>query len=814
MAKRGKKRARGLSESRPAAAPELIDSAPSTAITSDEGETLATSVESEAPVVAVESEAPVVAVEREAPPAAAPVERPVAPAPPSPRSRVSDDAPLSRSGGLTAFFLHLHPRAVRRRSAGLSATLGLGLATAVSLGIATISGLALLVYYVPSVERAHASVQDLISVVFLGRFLRNLHRWSAHASVALALLHLLRTFIWGSYRGQHRRVWLLGVGLLLATAATSYSGYLLPWDQDAYWTVTVGTSLVSYLPAIGDGLRELLLGGPRVGQEALTRFFVLHVLALPAVGLVLLVLHLFRLRRAGGLARPPGASGADEELVPASPHLTTRELTLTLIVTGALVLLAVLVDARLGPPPDLLRPDNPPKAPWFLVGLQELVAYSATIGGVIFPLLLVGGLAAGPWLDGRADNDGAPIPGRAPRIVVGATSLLTTLAAVGAVRWWGDPQLGQASWINPATIVLAVIGGAAIAAALLARGRTAAFQALLAGLLAAMLVFTVIGWFGRGVDWRLAYHPGPARGASPLRLAVTAPSEIVQITTPAGEVDRCPTCHRATLPDVKPGDRSPLRAHPPVAGHPDLLRFGCTSCHGGQGRRLDAEAHAPLLGDGPNPFLRSPHAQARCVRCHVPTGLRGAVALEQGLREYLDAGCSGCHQPGRRAQGLGPDLRRLGRRSEAELRQAILDPQLGHASAVMWGYRWRYDQGTTPGRDAVAALITALLSFAESTAPYAQAWASPTLRVDVDCASCHTLERGGRALGRAHRCTLLREQQGLRCPSCHDARLPPTTSPATRPATSPRRECPQIAAARPGCAVCHLRSGDGAPRER
>jgi mono/diheme cytochrome c family protein len=271
----------------------------------------------------------------------------------------------------------------------------------------------------------------------------------------------------------------------------------------------------------------------------------------------------------------------------------------------------------------------------------------------------------------------------------------------------------------------------------------------------------------------------------------------VQITTPTGALNRCPTCHRAALPEAKP-----RRGHPPVPGHAELARFGCTPCHGGQGRRLDREAHRPDLGAGPDPFLPRGLRQARCARCHVPTGLAGAPLLERGLREYLDAGCSGCHQPGRTEQGLGPDLRRLGRRSEAELRQSLLDPEVGHDRAVMYSLRWRYDEGTAQGRAALQALIAALLAIAESPAPYASAWARPTLRVDVDCSGCHSMAAGGRAVGRRHRCTLLRERGELRCPTCHaDA--------ATRPGER-GRECPQVRAARSLCGVCHLRPGDGA----
>ena len=411
--------------------------------------------------------------------------------------------------GLTAFWHHLHPPRARIRSARLGATIGLGLATLVSLAIATASGILLMFYYVPSIERAHASVQDLIALVPMGRFLRDLHRWSAHASVLFCVLHMVRTMLWGSYRAGHARVWLVGVGLLLTVIATSFSGYLLPWDQDSYWTVTVGTSLAGYVPGLGDGLRRFLMGGNEVGQTTLTRFFMLHVMLLPSLGLVLLVLHLFRLRRAGGLARPSSASGPGEQLVPSAPWLTSRELALSLLLTIGLVLLAVLTHAGLGPPPDLVRPDNPPKAPWFLVGFQEMVGYSAVVGGFVFPALLLLTLSLGPWIDGGRSCDGALLPGRGPRLAVLAATAAAAGVVIPAVLWWGGARQGSASWVNPATIGALTVIGVALLTWGVSRSRSLAYRALVVGLLTVLAVFTVFGWYWRGPNWSLTYHPGP-----------------------------------------------------------------------------------------------------------------------------------------------------------------------------------------------------------------------------------------------------------------------------------------------------------------
>ncbi|MHB8876711.1 MAG: cytochrome b N-terminal domain-containing protein, partial [Myxococcaceae bacterium] len=137
-----------------------------------------------------------------------------------------------------------------------------------------------------------------------GTFLRNLHRWGAHAMVALVILHLMRVFLTGAHKAPREFNWVLGVVLLLLTLLLSFTGYLLPWDQLAYWAIMVGTSIAAYAPLVGNELRFFLLGDDAVGREALLRFYVLHVAVLPAALTALIGLHFWRIRKDGGLARP------------------------------------------------------------------------------------------------------------------------------------------------------------------------------------------------------------------------------------------------------------------------------------------------------------------------------------------------------------------------------------------------------------------------------------------------------------------------------------------------------------------------------
>ncbi len=213
------------------------------------------------------------------------------------------DNPLDRSLVMTTnVFFHLHPVKVSRKSLKATYTFGLGvLTTALFLELA-MTGLLLMFYYVPSVERAFNDIVGLQTVVPFGQLLRNLHRWGAHLMVITTILHMVRVFYTGAYKPPREFNWVVGVLLLVLTLGASFTGYLLPWDQLSFWAITVGTSIVSYVPTIGATIRQILLGGPEVGQEALTRFYALHIMVIPAVMLLLIGLHLWRVRKDGGLA--------------------------------------------------------------------------------------------------------------------------------------------------------------------------------------------------------------------------------------------------------------------------------------------------------------------------------------------------------------------------------------------------------------------------------------------------------------------------------------------------------------------------------
>ena len=213
------------------------------------------------------------------------------------------DNPLDRSLTMTSnVFFHLHPVKVSRKSLKWSYSFGLGIISVILFVVLTWTGFLLMFYYVPSIERAYATMKEIQLAVPLGQFTRNMHRWSAHGMVLAVILHMIRVVYTGAYKPPREFNWVLGVFLLILTLGASFTGYLLPWDQLSYWAITVGTNISSYAPVVGPAMKSLLLGGAEVGQNTLIRFYTLHIAVLPLAIALIVSIHIWRVRKDGGLA--------------------------------------------------------------------------------------------------------------------------------------------------------------------------------------------------------------------------------------------------------------------------------------------------------------------------------------------------------------------------------------------------------------------------------------------------------------------------------------------------------------------------------
>jgi quinol-cytochrome oxidoreductase complex cytochrome b subunit len=215
-------------------------------------------------------------------------------------------------------FLHLHPITIPRHALKVRFTFCLGGLTFFLFLVETVTGVLLMFYYRPVLEYAYVDMKTLQYAVGFGEVLRNLHRWGAHLMVIFVMLHMLRVFLTGSYRPPREFNWVLGVSLLVLTLLLSFTGYLLPWDQLAFWAVTVGTNMAAATPFLGaegpfrgllnvtanNDARFLLLGDTKVGASALLRFYVLHCVGFPLIAGVFMIVHFWRVRKDGGISRP------------------------------------------------------------------------------------------------------------------------------------------------------------------------------------------------------------------------------------------------------------------------------------------------------------------------------------------------------------------------------------------------------------------------------------------------------------------------------------------------------------------------------
>jgi len=464
------------------------------------------------------------------------------------------------------FLLHVHSTRVHRHSLRFTTTLGLGIAALASFILATVTGVLLMIYYTPSTELAYQSVKDIHYVVPTGRFIRNLHRWSAHIMVIAVILHAVRVFLTASYKKPREFNWLIGLGLLVVTLGLSFTGYLLPWDQLAYWAATIGSNIASSPRELTDALgitswfdpggffRQLLLGADEVGQSALTRFYLLHIMVLPLLLCWLIGVHFWRIRKDGGLARPsdeqlraegklppaeennngngatfprgplktyglmavvrgrtPVVGRGPENTVPAWPRAFRAEMAVGMIVVAVCLVLAFFSDAPLKEQANSLVPENPAKAPWYFLGIQELVSYSAFMGGVFLPGLVVLGLALIPFLDREKEPGGVWFSGARGRREFLASLAFGTVVVVllevitirfGWLRSW-FPEIPQL-WIilvNPGTVLAVLFAGWSQLTLRRTGSTRMAAIALFTTILVGFVILTYVATVHRGPNW-------------------------------------------------------------------------------------------------------------------------------------------------------------------------------------------------------------------------------------------------------------------------------------------------------------------------
>ena len=413
-------------------------------------------------------------------------------------------------------FLHVHSAKVHRFSLRWNYTFGLGIMCVSLFAILIITGLLLMIYYRPDTQHAYNSMKDLIYIVPSGRLVRNVHRWGAHLMVIAVFLHMARVFYTSSYKKGREFNWVIGLVLFIFTLALSFTGYLLPWDQLAYWATTIGANIAASPRELTDALhltwifdigtlqKRLLLGADSIGNDALIRFYFLHSVFLPLLLTLFLMVHLWRIRKDGGLSRPDVIDSrlleglpentmaqktfaakskktynlvamvrgkrisfdddSPENLVDTIPHALTYEFVAFMFILAITIVLSYFFDAPLKEPANPILPENPAKAPWYFLGLQELVSYSAFMGGIGIPTIAIVGLALIPYIDRTEGSVGKWFENKsglrltlwsALFATVSCVAMLTITVNFGWFRNW-FPQIPQLVIIvvNPGTILV------------------------------------------------------------------------------------------------------------------------------------------------------------------------------------------------------------------------------------------------------------------------------------------------------------------------------------------------------------------------
>lgn len=316
------------------------------------------------------------------------------PAPrPNPRMRVHNNS----------FWYHIRPRAVPEEATAWWYTLGMGWLSFYFFVLETITGIILMIYYIPSVERAYATMLQIMGDVPLGYLMRNLHRLGGHFMVGVVFLHMIRTYITGSYKAPRQFAWVTGVALLLSTLVLSFSGYLLPWDQLAYWAVTIGSSMADSAPLVGNATNLIVRGAPDIGQGTLIRFYLLHVLLLPLVALIVISMHYYAVRKQeiSPFHEMFENKSASKRKIPFLPDQLFFELAVIAMLTFAFIVVnQYFWTAKLENHADPLVTPQHTKAPWYFLWLQGLLKMGDKFGfGVAFPLLIFAVMFLLPYLD-------------------------------------------------------------------------------------------------------------------------------------------------------------------------------------------------------------------------------------------------------------------------------------------------------------------------------------------------------------------------------------------------------------------------------
>jgi quinol-cytochrome oxidoreductase complex cytochrome b subunit len=432
-------------------------------------------------------------------------------------------APKAREGYRRLFnslMLHLRPRTVPERTLRFTLTWGLGGMAVILVFMLIGTGILLKFVYQPIPAKAYESVLSLQNEVLFGQLIRNIHHWSGKVLLIVVFLHFLRVFFTGAFHTPRQFNWVIGLGLLFAVLLSNFTGYLLPWDQLAFWAVTVGTGMLEYIPGVGIWLQNLILGGPDLGAVTLSNFYAIHTAVLPAAIIILMSFHFWRVRKAGGLVIPRSPEEdvqSRSHSVATIPNLIMREAVVALVLVACILVFSMFFDAPLGSKANPGLSPNPTKAPWYFVGIQEMLLHFHPLFALfIIPLLMVIALTGLPYVRYGSNTAGvwfvSPL-GRRMALIAALVGAIATPLGILADEyiidfsgWMPGVPSSISNGLVPVVVILAsVVGFDALMERRYKAPNNEVIQMLFVLFVVAFVIFTVTGIWFRGPGMKLVW---------------------------------------------------------------------------------------------------------------------------------------------------------------------------------------------------------------------------------------------------------------------------------------------------------------------
>jgi quinol-cytochrome oxidoreductase complex cytochrome b subunit len=375
------------------------------------------------------------------------------------------------------------------------------------------TGLMLKFVYQPVPDRAYESIVHLQNNVLFGQLIRNVHHWGGNILLIIVFLHLLRVFFTSAFHPPRQFNWIIGVVMFLAVLTSNIAGYLLPWDQLAFWAITICTGMLEYIPVIGEWLQKLIRGGNEIGPATLSIFFAIHTAIIPACLLILMPWHFWRVRKAGGLViphRPDENEGSENAKVPTIPNLILREIVVAVVLLAAVMVVAVLFNAPFEAKANPGLSPNPTKAPWYFAGFQELLLhFHPHFALFIIPAFMLIALVSIPYFSYQTETAGVwfvSLKGRSMAVVAALVAIIVTPIGIVAdefvidfADWFPGLSSVVSNGILPAAFILAgIIVFYWLVKKKYAATNSESIQSVFVLLVVAFIILTITGIWFRG----------------------------------------------------------------------------------------------------------------------------------------------------------------------------------------------------------------------------------------------------------------------------------------------------------------------------